>query len=266
MKQRIITGIILIILIVLAVIFLRGTYFKLFAGLIVLLIAWEWAKLASLNKFLSKLFYVVLVGIVTYGSTFLPLIHLLCLSVIWWIIALFLVLSYKTPIFLTIPAWTRYIMGFLVIVPAWTAVVELDSKNIILLLFIILIVSAGDTGAYFAGKYLGKHKLAPVVSPKKTVEGLIGGLISGGIVAVAFAAIMQMMSIKFYIIIFICAVLVVAMSVVGDLFESMVKREAGVKDSGNILPGHGGILDRTDSLLAALPLFALFNVVFPFFN
>ncbi|MDC0535078.1 phosphatidate cytidylyltransferase [Francisellaceae bacterium] len=266
MKERIITGVILIVLIVFAVIFLQGPYFKLFSGLIVLLIAWEWANLSSLKEPVSKLIYVVLIGITVYASTFVPLFHLLWLSIIWWIVALILVLSYKKPFFLTVPAWLRYLMGFMVIVPAWAAVVELDSKDIVLLLFVILIVSAGDTGAYFAGKYLGKHKLAPIVSPKKTIEGLFGGLVSGGIVAVVFAAIMQVMSLQVYIIVFICAVLVVAVSVVGDLFESMVKREAGVKDSGNILPGHGGILDRTDSLLAALPLFALFNIIFPFFN
>ena len=266
MKQRIITGIILIALVVLAVIFLKGIYFNLFSGLVVLLIAWEWSNLAGVKHIITRGLFVLLIALCIYGSTFIPIKYILYVSIIWWVFALILILSYKKALLPSISCPLRYIMGFFVIIPAWSAVVQLDQENIILLLFVILIVAAGDTGAYFAGKFLGKNKLAPIVSPKKTIEGLIGGLLAGGIVAIGFSILMGIISFRFFVIVFIGAVLVVAVSVIGDLFESLIKREADIKDSGNILPGHGGILDRTDSLLAALPLFALFNALFPFFN
>ena len=130
----------------------------------------------------------------------------------------------------------------MVIVPLYSALVMLIRFGIEYLVFTMLIVWAADAGAYFAGKKFGRVKLAPAISPKKTWEGVIGGLLVVGILAVAVAVSRE---------------LSIAISVVGDLTVSMFKRTAGVKDSGKLFPGHGGVLDRVDSVAAAAPMFAL---------
>lgn len=149
-------------------------------------------------------------------------------------------------------------VGWLVLVPSWMAVVELQDHGALglagpwALLFILVWAWAADTGAYFAGRALGRHKLAPRVSPGKTVEGLVGGVLLALLVVAAVfytgwleARLPALM---------VAALLTVLASVLGDLFESMIKRERGIKDSGTVLPGHGGMLDRIDSVTAALPV------------
>ncbi len=125
-----------------------------------------------------------------------------------------------------------------------------------IVLFVCLIVWAADTGAYFTGKSLGKHKMAPHVSPNKTIEGLIGGIVTAIVVAWLSAKWFHV-EFKSPVAMILITLLTVVFAVLGDLVESMFKRVSGVKDSSNIIPGHGGVLDRIDSLTAAFPIFAL---------
>ena len=149
--------------------------------------------------------------------------------------------------------------GTLAVVPAWCALTWLhaDGPNgHRWLLTSLAAIWAADTGAYFAGRYLGRHKLAPRISPNKTVEGLLGGVVIGTIIAMLFSRLADA-SLSDLPKVAIVAAASILVSVVGDLFESLLKRHAGKKDSGTLIPGHGGVLDRIDAVLAALPVFAL---------
>jgi phosphatidate cytidylyltransferase len=139
------------------------------------------------------------------------------------------------------------------LVPVWLALVRLHEQGPQLMLFLLLLVVAADIGAYFAGRALGKHKLAPRVSPGKTWEGVGGGLVAAAMMAAFGVWWFDMDAVPFMAL---CIVVAIA-SVVGDLTESMFKRHAGLKDSGNLLPGHGGVLDRVDSVTAAAPVFLI---------
>jgi phosphatidate cytidylyltransferase len=178
---------------------------------------------------------------------------------VWWAVSLLWVMSYPGSAALWGSVVGRALMGFFIIVPALLAVVwlRLQPQGQLLLLFLFLLVAAADVGAYFAGKAFGKAKLAPKVSPGKSWAGVWGGLIAAVAIAV-FANINWPggMSIALLPFSVLCA-LAALVSVLGDLTESMVKRHAGVKDSGKILPGHGGIMDRIDGHSAAFPIFAL---------
>ncbi|HNJ85279.1 MAG TPA: phosphatidate cytidylyltransferase, partial [Agitococcus sp.] len=156
--------------------------------------------------------------------------------------------------------WARNILlvptGLILLIPAWAGLTDLHQASPWWLLYVFCLVWGADTGAYFAGRKFGKHKLAPSVSPGKTIEGFVGGLITTSMLIVAVAIYRDLSAIRFVAFVGLSLLTVLA-SVLGDLLESMVKRQAGVKDSGNIFPGHGGALDRIDSLTAAAPLFAL---------
>ena len=152
--------------------------------------------------------------------------------------------------------WVLALVGWLILIPAWAALLYLHGLkhgNWLIVLVVAIVITA-DVGAYFSGKVLGKNKLAPIISPGKSWEGFCGGLIATAFLALSVA---WMLDFSQWIQLVTVIVLVALASIVGDLVESMAKRNRGIKDSGSMLPGHGGFLDRLDSLTAAVPVFAL---------
>ena len=183
----------------------------------------------------------------------------------WWLVVLNWIARYPVGFDDTHPPrWLQAAAGVLVI-PGTIAAVALlhgapgpEHFGALRLLFALVLVWAADVGAYFAGKAFGRRKLAPAVSPGKTLEGVLGGLaLSLLIAAVAGTWLFKLQGTAAWLAFLLLCVVVVLLSIVGDLGESLLKRQVGVKDSGTLLPGHGGVLDRVDSLLAALPAMAL---------
>lgn len=268
LKQRVITAVILTIVFLAALFGLSPTYFPVFIGIVVLIGAWEWANLSSCGAIWQRLLYVVFIGailLIVCGSVGmcsaeqglnLPVVKsLLIVACVWWALALLLVQGYPSSAILWGHPLLRLLMGVLVLVPTWLALsyVRFQPQGAWLVVMIAAIVAAADTGGYFTGRKFGKRKLAQAVSPGKTLEGFAGGLVSNLILG-GFIAYLSGSNIYLLLAIIVPTSL---FSVLGDLLESMVKRHAGVKDSGVILPGHGGILDRVDSITAAAPVFAL---------
>jgi len=186
-------------------------------------------------------------------------------SITWWLVALQMVRLYPRASALWSNPVVRGLMGLLVLVPAWVGLNhlrngtllfgELDS-GLLAILYVFLVVWVADIGAYFSGKAFGKAKLAPRVSPGKSWAGVWGGLVAVALLAIA-AGLVAGAQTADILLLLVASVVVAAVSVVGDLLESMLKRFRGIKDSSQLLPGHGGIMDRIDSLTAAIPLFAL---------
>ena len=189
---------------------------------------------------------------------------ILSIAVLWWIASLFMVLAYpKYSRFWKDSRSVRTVFGALTLIPTWVAVVALRTSlhdvdpfyGASLIFYVLGIVWAADIGAFFVGVKFGRHKLRPNVSPGKSLEGLLGG-IAASFAIIAFAALhYQVEPSRIWLHLAIGGI-TVAVSALGDLNESMLKRCAGIKDSGKILPGHGGVLDRIDSLTAAFPVFA----------
>ncbi len=269
LKQRVITAIVLTIVFLAALFGLSPAHFPLFIGAVVLIGAWEWANLSSCGAIWQRLLYVGFIGAILLAICWaigmstaaeqglnLPFIKsLLIVACAWWALALLLVQGYPSSAILWGHPFARLLMGVLVLVPTWLALVyvRFQPQGAWLVVMIAAIVAAADTGGYFTGRKLGKRKLAQAVSPGKTLEGFAGGLVSN-LILVAVVAYLSGSNLYLLLAIVIPTSL---FSVLGDLLESMVKRHAGVKDSGVILPGHGGILDRVDSITAAAPVFAL---------
>lgn len=179
-------------------------------------------------------------------------------SVIWWGLATWLVLTYPRSGELWASAACRLLIGLLILLPAWQGLVLLKHWQLgnWLILSVMVLVWAADIGAYFSGRAFGKRKLAPQVSPGKSWEGVYGGL-AVSLVITLVVGISRDWGIGQLLLGLLGAALVVMSSVIGDLTESMFKRRSGIKDSSNLLPGHGGVLDRIDSLTAAIPVFAV---------
>jgi phosphatidate cytidylyltransferase len=269
LKQRILTALVLAALFLGALFGFGPVQFALFAGLVIAVGAWEWSRLAGLLGATARLAYLVLVAGVMAALFLLsglaegradPAVvrPLLLLGCLWWALALLWVQGYPSSALLWGSVAARLVMGVLVLVPAWLAMGVLVQRDdgYWLILLVVLVVAGADVGAYFTGRALGRHKLAPAVSPGKTLEGLAGGLATVLVLASVFLAASPQHRDLWWQWALVVATTALA-SVLGDLLESMVKRHRGVKDSGVILPGHGGILDRIDSLCAALPVFCL---------
>ncbi len=259
LKQRLITGVLLIAAVLLGVLLLPNSLFSVAALIVFISLAgWEWARLVDLQELKQGLFVVALlfVGLLVYVWGDLRWAAIV-IGVLAWLGALVLLGMYEkgTDLYRQ-QSWLLRLAAFLILVPAWIAIVTLHRHYPALVLYLIFLVAIADSGAYFTGKAFGKHKLAPQLSPGKTREGALGGLAGVAVWSVLgawFFGLSASDSVYFIILSLAAGIL----SVSGDLFESLVKREAGMKDSGTILPGHGGVLDRVDGLLATLPLFTL---------
>ncbi len=242
-------GALLVVLFVLPPVIAQGVI-----AALILAGAWEWSGFLKPEKAAVRLAYIGLIAMLLAAAS-VGLANEIAVGVVlkvalaWWLIALFWVFMFPTPI----PKLAGWICGALVLIPAYLAIMSLYALQPALLLFVLIIVWVADIGAYFAGKRFGKVKLAPKISPGKTWEGVFGGL-----VAVAVLALIRARWLEIDIAVLLPFCLAVAIiSIVGDLTVSMFKRNAGVKDSGRLFPGHGGVLDRIDSVTAAAPLFAL---------
>jgi phosphatidate cytidylyltransferase len=258
LKQRIITALVLLPIVLGALFLLERQAFAWVAGAFFLAAGWEWsAMVGRLGAGLRVLWVLVLAALMVLVEWLRPL-WLLSWVPLVWLGALVLVLGYPGSATHWRQPWKLALIGLVLLVPSWAALVQLQAHGALglggpwALLFILLWVWAADTGAYFAGRAFGKHKLAPKVSPGKTIEGLVGGVVLA-LAVVALVAWQAPVEGNRSLLLAVALVTVLA-SALGDLFESMVKREAGVKDSGTLLPGHGGMLDRIDSVTAALPV------------
>ena len=260
LKQRVITGVILAPIIVAALIVLPTIWIQILFGLIAIAAAWEWGSLVGKNLRI-KLFYIFICSALIIASSYLLAednIRLLMLAAsCYWVVILFL-LSFYSPSWLGHPMLHGFLWhsGYLIIVTGWAAIIALHMQLPALLLFFFVLIWLADSAAYFAGKRFGQTKLAAELSPGKTREGLWG--------AVFATLLLSLLGVWWFelglgaaIYFMILCLLSVLISVVGDLFESLLKRNAGVKDSGFLIPGHGGVLDRIDSILAAAPGFVL---------
>jgi len=263
LKQRIITAAILLP-VVLALILLPPTGF--FATLVAIVFvgaAWEWAQLAGFRTAVGRgvvaAVAAAVVAVLLLVRTHGLLAALTFAGVAWWIGCCFWLRHFT---FAAAPNSENRMLklgaGLLVIVPALAAATDLHAsdRGHWWTLLALVIVWAADTGAYFSGRYFGKRKLAPRISPGKTWAGVYGALVAGALVALLGGWMLGVEDTGKLVGLVILGVLTVAVAVVGDLFESLMKRHASVKDSGALFPGHGGLLDRLDSVFAALPIFA----------
>lgn len=270
LRQRVITGLIIVAGFFAALAFVPLLGLAIVFGFIVSLGAWEWARLAGWTTQSGRVLYALVVAALLVAlyhycnlgnspteENVRPVVGLACL---WWSISLLWVKGYPSSAMFWRTVTARSLMGLMMLVPAWVAAIYLLSlsRGGTLMVAMVLVVAVADIGAYFSGKAFGRHKLAPKVSPAKTWEGFWGGVLACLLLSVVAWYFMpaQMSHIELGSVITVVLITGVA-SVVGDLTVSMVKRESGVKDSGNLLPGHGGVLDRLDSLCAAAPVFAL---------
>lgn len=252
LKQRIITALLLAPLALLVILWTPHTVTMAVFAALVVAGAWEWAAFPGWTSPSARIAYAALMALgigalwaSTPGSPQLDVV--LDVAMVWWLVALAWIAFLPMRMNRAVAA----VAGFLVLLPAWLALVRLHGRDPHLVLFLVLVVVAADVGAYFAGRAFGKHKLAPRVSPAKTWEGVFGGLAASAVMAGVGVYWFDVTPAPFLAL---CLLVVVA-SIVGDLTESLFKRHAGLKDSGSLLPGHGGVLDRVDSVTAAAPVF-----------
>ncbi|WGE34392.1 phosphatidate cytidylyltransferase [Actinobacillus genomosp. 1] len=283
LKERVLSAIVMVIAVLAGIFLLSPLPLTIILAAIITAAMWEWAQFAGFKRSLPRavvafvtvcLFILLIFGNTNYirAARFLTdeTAPLLFISCIWWLIALVLVVTYPR----SANVWAKsvsakFIFGFCTLIPFFIAALALRFNNYAvdefqgtyLLLYVCLLVWGADSGAYFFGRAFGKHKLAPKVSPGKSWEGAIGGLMTSCVIAFLFLEFApnnvfgrELSTVPFILV----SVATVAISVLGDLAESMFKRQANIKDSSNLIPGHGGILDRIDSLTAAIPFFATF--------
>jgi phosphatidate cytidylyltransferase len=219
--------------------------------------AWEWSAFLMIGARASRAAYVLLIGVllwVTWRVAATPRVLevVLATAVLWWLAALlWIVLAPRR-----VSAWSAGVAGVLALVPSWLALVQLrlalpDGAQWVL--FALVLVWVADIGAFFCGRRFGRLRLAPEVSPGKTWEGVLGGIAVSVLVAIA-GSLWFHVSLAAFLPLCLAAV---SFSIVGDLTESLLKRFAGMKDSGSVFPGHGGVMDRIDSLTGAAPVLLL---------
>jgi phosphatidate cytidylyltransferase len=255
LKLRILTALILIPLVIVGIFYTSEFYFKLITAGIMLLAAWEWSRLSAYKDLPQRFLYVgVQAAILFLILPYLAYDELLkCGLIFWLLLSAYLIWARNQPKLPMISPLISASLGWFIISLCWVALQKLQLTPVYLM-FMLLVIWIADTAAYISGRLWGQHLLAPTLSPKKTWEGFIFGLLvtffSAMLMLYFFQGIKPTLS-QMGLLVLLTSLAAVA----GDLFESQLKRLRGLKDSGQLLPGHGGILDRIDSLLAAAPVF-----------
>ena len=263
---RVITAVILIPLVLVGVTCLSQLQFIGILSFLTLVAAWEWSRLSGWIELKKRVLFTVI------QATFLLILHgfpihaslhgsiqkglLLIGLVVWFLLLLYLLWARKKLVLPVLSSPVRLTLGWLILTVCWNALQQLEMLDSYLILFLFLIVWLTDVGAYVGGRLYGKHLLAPTLSPKKTWEGLIVGSLTAFLVMLLALYFFRTAGTLDSPIVFVLLGCTILSAVVGDLFESQLKRLEGVKDSGCLLPGHGGMLYRVDSLLAAAPVYA----------
>ena len=263
LRQRVLTALLLAPLVVVLVVLAPTVVLAVIAAGAFLAGLWEWSALSGLEKTPARVAFLLLAAL---GFVLLWLLHaraesiwVVVVGLVWWVVAAqwlrhFAYAAAPT----TENRALKLAAGLLTLLPAWSGLLMLHAHEpygqwwTLLALFIVW---AADIGAYFSGRRCGKRKLAPQISPGKTWAGVYGALLAGTLVMLVGGWLLQVRGIGLAAIV-VLAVITVGVSILGDLLESLLKRHAGVKDSGTLFPGHGGLLDRLDSVFAALPVLA----------
>ncbi len=272
LKARVLTALVLIPLVLAGIIWLSTSTLAVIIGLFIIVGAWEWSRLSGFTSLISRLAYVGIASLSMWHfydwlSQPVQFRDLLYIVFVAWMFA-FVWLTITPAEKMLSNAMNVYVRAFIglgLLIPSWLAILALHTyadHGIWLLISLFILIWVADSGAYFAGKLMGITKLAPEISPGKTLEGVYGGLITTAIVSYILAIIIGFEGIERLQFISI-AMLAAIFSIIGDLFESVAKRSVGVKDSGQIFPGHGGVMDRIDSLTAAAPIYFLGLSWFP---
>jgi len=253
LKQRVITGLIALAVLLVVLFVMPPLAVKVVIAALMLAGAWEWSGFLKLETTGARIAYVGLIAVLlaaVVGLVDERIVKLVFKAALaWWLVALLWVFMFPTPI----PRTAGWICGALVLIPTYVAIISLHTLQPALLLFVLVLVWAADIGAYFVGKRFGRVKLAPNISPGKTWEGALGGLFLTAVLVIVSS---RWLETDLGVLLPFCLAVAI-ISIIGDLTVSMFKRNAGVKDSGRLFPGHGGVLDRIDSVTAAAPLFAL---------
>ena len=264
-QTRVLTASVALPIAVLAILFLPSLWFTLLIAAFVLVGSWEWITMmqAVVNN-VERIGYVAATGLMLWllwYQAFVPYDAIVLLALGWWLVALIGLVRYKRgyPLRLLSTRVAIGSVGWLLLLPTWLVLAKLhgeDEAGAVRILLLFAVVWLADSAAYLTGSLIGRHRLAPHISPGKTLEGVAGALIAVAIL-VSGIAIMAGLSLSEWLSHTVFWVVIAAFSVVGDLSVSLFKRQAGVKDSGIIFLGHGGVLDRIDSLCAAAPLYAV---------
>ena len=262
LKTRIITALILGALVISAVFHPSHIFFSLLVSAFVLFGAWEWSVLAGLKLPFLRLIYAMSVLLATLGLTSLeglfPITLLLLPVNIFWVFTFLWLIFGPSPEVQKITIFQgtiRLFLGYLLLASAALGLLTLKQESAGLLMYVLGIAWVADIGAFFTGRQWGHVKLAPTLSPGKSWEGAVGGIVLVGLYALSTVALFELADTQVIVAFVIATFTSAVFSIIGDLYESYIKRKANKKDSGTLLPGHGGVLDRIDSMLASVPVF-----------
>ena len=255
---RILSAIVMAVLFICAVFVLKTSYFIFAMAAVVVLAGWEWARLSGVSNQAGRILFAVFIGSVCFVVLNCNLHKTsLYLSPLLWGFALYWVMRYPVELIWR-HVFSRLLFGVFVLVTTWSALVVLKQSDnfVVWVLLLMGLIWGADSGAYFAGRAFGKRKLARFVSPGKSWEGVVGGLVLTQVGVIVFAMLSDF-TLSNWCLLAIIALITSSVSVLGDLTESLFKRHEALKDSSHLIPGHGGVMDRVDSLTAAAPIYVL---------